>query len=145
MRGLERTAAALSFAAGGLHLLAGPQHLEEWWAYGLFFFGAAVAQAAYGLVLFTQGIEGWGGWTAVRGRVYLAGIVGTSAIMALWVLSRTVGVPVGPEAFEPEGIGVLDGASKIVEVALVAVLLRLRSLARAATPASSVVHRPSEP
>ncbi|MEK6974802.1 MAG: hypothetical protein AABY18_00505 [Candidatus Thermoplasmatota archaeon] len=134
MRNLERTAAGLSFAAGGLHLMAGPAHLEEWWAYGLFFFGAAAGQAAYGLVLFTQGIEGWGGWLVVRGRIYLAGIVGTLAIIALWAVSRTVGVPVGPEAFEPEGLGVLDGASKAVEVVLVAVLFRLRSLAGAAKP-----------
>lgn len=134
MRGLERTAAALSFAAGGLHLMAGPAHLDEWWAYGLFFFAAAAVQAAYGLVLFTRGIEGWGGWDAVRGRVYLVGVVGNLAVITLWAVSRTVGVPVGPEAFEPEGLGVLDGASKAVETALVAVLLRLVFLARAAGP-----------
>lgn len=135
---LERLAAALSFAAGGLHLMAGPQHVEEWWVYGLFFFGAAALQAAYGLVLFTRGIEGWGGWVAVRGRVYLAGIVGTTAIIALWVVSRTVGVPVGPEAFEPEGVGVLDAASKVVEVALVAALARLRALDASERPAAPV-------
>ena len=145
MRGLERTAAILSFVAGGLHLMAGPQHLEEWWAYGLFFFGAAAAQAAYGLVLFTQGIEGWGGWLAVRGKVYLAGIVGNLAIFALWTVSRTVGVPIGPEAFEPEGLGVLDGASKAVEAVLVAVLLRLVQLDRAASrPSPPFARRPGE-
>ena len=131
MRVLERAAAALSFAAGALHLLAGPVHLEQWWAYGLFFFVAAAAQAAYGLVLGTRGIEGWGGWGAVRRRVYLAGIVLTLAIIALWVVSRTVGVPVGPEASEPEGIGVLDASSKLVEAALVLVLWRLAWLAQA--------------
>ena len=126
--------------------MAGPEHLEEWWAYGLFFFAAAAVQAAYGLLLFTQGIEGWGGWHAVRGRVYAAGIVGNLAIIALWIVSRTVGVPVGPEAFEPESFGVLDGASKAVEVALVAVLLRLHALARAAhaTP-SRALRRQAEP
>lgn len=134
MRGLERGAAVLAFAAGGLHLMAGPGHVAEWWVYGLFFFGAAAAQAAYGLVLFTQGIEGWGGWPAVRGRVYLVGVAMTAAIIVLWIVSRTVGVPVGPEAFEPEGIGVLDATSKVVEVALIAVLLRLLSLDRRGRP-----------
>lgn len=105
--------------------MAGPAHVEEWWVYGLFFFGAAAIQVAYGLVLATQGIEGWGGWGAVRGRVYGAGILVTLAIIALWVVSRTVGVPVGPEAFEPEGIGVLDATSKLVEAALVACLMVL--------------------
>lgn len=145
MRGLERTAAILSFVAGGLHLLAGPEHLEEWWAYGLFFFVAAAAQAAYGLVLFTQGIEGWGGWRVVRANVYLAGIVGTLAIIALWVLSRTLGVPVGPEANEPERFGVLDGASKIVEIVLVAVLVRLWRLAPVPSPARRSNVRPGGP
>lgn len=129
MRRLERIAAVLAFLAGGLHLAAGPAHVQEWWLYGLFFFGAAAVQAAYGLLLLTEGIEGWGGWNAVRGRVYVAGAWMTLAIIATWVVSRTVGIPVGPEAFEPEGIGFLDVSSKVVEVALVLVLLRLRRLA----------------
>lgn len=133
-RGLERGAAALSFAAGGLHLMAGPAHLEEWWAYGLFFFVAAAAQVGYGLLLATRGIEGWGGWAAVRGRVYLVGVVGTVAIIALWAVSRTVGLPLGP-ASEPEGIGALDAASKAVELALVALLLALWRLDRREAPA----------
>lgn len=132
MRGLERTAAILSLFAGLIHLWAGPEHVKEWWVYGLFFYGAAAAQAGFGLMLLTQGVEGWGGWTAVRGKVYLLGVWGNLAIIALWVVSRTVGVPVGPEAFDPEGIGAEDLASKVVEVALVACLLRLRALDRAA-------------
>ena len=134
MRALERIAAALSFVAGALHLLAGPAHLEQWWAYGLFFFVAAAAQGAYGLVLATRGIEGWGGWGAMRRRVYLAGILLTLAIITLWVVSRTVGVPVGPAASEPEGIGGLDASSKLVEAALLLVLARLAWLAKSPAP-----------
>ncbi len=125
MRRLEVVAAALSLVAGGLHAMAGPQHVSEWWVYGIFFFGAAAAQAVYGLVLLTRGIEGWGGWVAVRRTVYLAGIAMTLAIILLWVVTRTVGVPVGPEAFEPEGIGVLDLSSKAIEAVLVIALARL--------------------
>src|SRR5687768_18541848 len=94
VRGLELTAAWLSIAAGAVHAVAGPEHLAEWWAYGLFFFGSAAFQAAYGLLLFTRGIEGWGGWLAVRGKVYAIGIACTLAIILVWVVSRTVGVPV---------------------------------------------------
>ncbi|MEA3136179.1 MAG: hypothetical protein QOC71_460, partial [Thermoplasmata archaeon] len=115
----------VSLVAGGLHAMAGPEHVAEWWVYGIFFFGSAAAQVAYGLALLTQGIEGWGGWLAVRRTVYLAGIAMTLAIILLWVVSRTVGVPVGPEAYEPEGVGVLDLASKAVEIALVLMLARL--------------------
>ena len=136
MRGLERTAACLSAFAGLIHLAAGPAHLDEWWAYGLFFFLAAAAQATYALVLWTRGVEGWGGWPIVRGKVYLAGVAMTLAIIALWAVSRTVGVPVGPARSGPEGIGALDAASKVVEAALVAVLLQMWWLARRVGPAA---------
>ena len=140
MRRLELAAAWLSVAAGAVHAMAGPDHLAEWWAYGLFFFGAAAFQAAYGLLLFTRGIEGWGGWVAVRARVYAAGLAFTASIILVWVVSRTVGVPVGPEAFEPEGIGPLDSASKALEVALLLALARLWWLAsRGGTSAAPTV------
>lgn len=136
MRALERTAAILSFAAGFIHAAAGPEHVKEWWAYGLFFYGSAVAQVSFGLLLITQGIEGWGGWVAVRGWVYAAGVMGNLAIIALWVVTRTIGVPVGPEAFEPEGLGVVDLSSKAIEFALVAVLMVLHARDRKAGLAS---------
>jgi hypothetical protein len=139
MRKLELVACGLSLAAGGVHAMAGPAHLAEWWAYGLFFFASAAIQVAYGLLLLTRGIEGWGGWMAVRTKVYAGGIVLTLGIIAVWVVSRTVGVPVGPAAFEPEPIGVLDAVSKAIEGALVIVLATLWLLAsrRPATAASA--------
>lgn len=134
MRRPEKAAAVLSLVAGGIHAMAGPEHLEEWWVYGVFFFGAAAVQAGYGLTLWTQGVEGWGGWTKVRGPVYALGIALNLGIILLWAVTRTVGAPVGPEAFEPEGIGPLDLTSKVVEVALVLLLARLWFLAARATP-----------
>lgn len=131
LRGLEKAAAALSFLAGAIHLMAGPEHLRTWWAYGLFFFAAAAAQVGYGLMLAMQGIEGWGGWDAVRGRVYLVGVAGNLAIIALWAVSRTVGVGIGPEA-GTESVGPLDAASKAAEIALVVLLLGLHRLDRQA-------------
>jgi hypothetical protein len=122
MRGLERVAAGLSLLAGLVHAWAGPEHAREWWAYGLFFAAAAAAQGVYGLILWTQGIEVRGGWPAVRVPVYAAGILGNVGIIAVWLVSRTVGVPIGPEAFETEPVGALDAASKTLELALVAVL-----------------------
>jgi hypothetical protein len=133
VRGLERTAGVLSFLAGAVHGAAAPQHFALWWAYGAFFAAAGVGQAAYGILLLTQGIEGWGGWSAVRGKVYWAGIAATLAIIALWLVTRTIGVPAGPEAGEVEPVGVLDLSSKVLEVALVACLARLLALRRRAT------------
>lgn len=128
--------------AGAVHAVAGPEHLAEWWAYGLFFFAAAAYQVAYGLLLLTQGVEGWGGWVAVRGMVYRAGIVLTLGIIVLWVVSRTVGVPIGPEAFEREPVGGLDAISKAIEAALVIVLARLSWLASRAPAAPQATAPP---
>jgi hypothetical protein len=143
MRKLELGAAGLSLVAGGIHAMAGPAHLAEWWAYGLFFFAAAAFQAAYGLLLYTRGIEGWGGWMAVRGTVYRLGIAVTLGIIVVWLVSRTVGVPLGPEAFEPESVGGLDAISKAIEAALVIVLARLSWLAsRPGAGAGGPAHPP---
>ena len=37
-------ATALSLVAGPVHLWVMPEHFEEWWGYGAFFFVAAAAQ-----------------------------------------------------------------------------------------------------
>lgn len=131
----ERAAGALSMLGGVAHIAAAPGHFEEWWGYGLFFLAAALAQVVYGLLLLTQGIEGGGGWPAWRRRVYWGGIAGNLALVALWAVTRTIGIPLGPEAGEVEGIGALDLASKGIELATVAVLASLAASVRTAKPA----------
>lgn len=133
-RGLERWAAGLSFLAAACHVIAFPGHATEWWAYGLFFSGSALAQAGYGLVLVTRGIEVGGGWPAVRRRVYWIGIVGNLAIVALWAATRTIGVPLGPERGEVEAVGGLDVLSGLAEVGLAALLGVLLRRGRPAAP-----------
>lgn len=125
MRRLERAGGVLSLLAGGIHGLAAPEHFSEWWGYGLFFLAATTGQLVYGLLLLSQGIEGWGGWPAVRGSVYLAGVVGNLAIMALWIVTRTVGVPAGPETGSVDAVGLLDAVSKLLETGLVGCLALL--------------------
>jgi hypothetical protein len=112
-------AAALSLVAALIHLLVMPEHFEEWWGYGAFFLGAAVAQALYVPILLR--------WP--NGAVLLGGIAGNLAIVALYLLTRTVGIPLfGPEAGEVEGVGFADVCATTSElgvgVALGAVLLR---------------------
>lgn len=134
MRTWERLAGAVSFLAGILHAAAGPSHYAEWWAYGLFFYGAAAAQMVFGIILGTQGVEARGGWDAVRRRFYVLGIAGNLAIMALWLVTRLVAIPFGPEAGERESIGLLDGISKTVETVLVVLLARLLVATRPTPP-----------
>lgn len=108
-------AAALSLAAGLIHLVAAPEHLQEWWGYGYFFIGAGVAQLLYAQLLFRE---------PRRPRAfYTVGLGATVAIIALYVVTRTIGIPFfGPAAGEVEAVSPLDVLSKLVELALVVVL-----------------------
>ncbi|MES2155492.1 MAG: hypothetical protein V4510_10190 [bacterium] len=127
MRRLERTAGWLSIAAAGIHGGVAPQHFAEWWGYGAFFLVAGVCQGLLGLLLVTRGIESpaWP-WERARRPVYLAGILGNLAILALWAVTRTIGIPAfGPGAGEVEPVTTVDAAATLVEAVLVVLLARL--------------------
>jgi hypothetical protein len=51
--------------------------------------------------------------------VWRAGMLGNAAIVALWILTRTVGSPVGPDAHIPEAVGVPDAVASGLELAIV--------------------------
>jgi MFS family permease len=109
--------AALSAGAGLVHAAVAPEHFREHVAYGVFFVAVAVAQLA------------WPRWVVRSGtrKVLAAGLIGNLGIIAVWVVSRTSGLPVGPEAFEREAIGAADGLATAFEAGIVtgcALLLR---------------------
>jgi hypothetical protein len=120
--GRERTlyaAAALSLLAGLIHLWVTPEHFEQWWGYGAFFVVAAAAQILYVPIVLLLPTR----------IVLLGGMAGNLAIVVLYLLTRTVGIPLfGPEAGEVEGFGFLDvcaTASELgIAVALGTALLR---------------------
>ncbi len=116
-------AAIFSLLAAGVHLWAMPEHFEEWWGYGAFFLVSAVVQGAYGAALLRR-----------PGRpLLLLGIGGNLSIVALYLATRTVGIPFfGPHAGEVEGVGVADLSATAAELALVAALgaVLLRGLPR---------------
>jgi len=114
-------AIALSAIAGFIHVLATPSHFEEWVGYGLFFIVAAAAQGLYAVLLLFSGPSR---------PLLLSGVVGNGLVIALYVITRTVGIPFfGPEAGVVESVGTLDAISKGVEVGLVICLgMMLRAL-----------------
>ncbi|HEX2022065.1 MAG TPA: hypothetical protein VHH36_05085 [Candidatus Thermoplasmatota archaeon] len=121
-------AALLSLLASLLHGAAAPGHLDEWWGYGAFFLLAAGAQGVFGLAILLPRVMHEAPitrlWPARNRRAfYAAGVAGNLAIVALYVVTRTVGIPFfGPEAGTVEDVGFLDAASKVTEVLLVACL-----------------------
>jgi hypothetical protein len=131
-RGVLYTVASLSLIAGLIHLWVMPEHFQEWWGYGTFFLVAALAQVAYVPLLLR-----WPNRT-----VLVLGIVGNSAIVLLYLLTRGVGIPLfGPEAGEIEEVGIIDVCATSSEAALVVALgaLLLWRLARERTALIGVV------
>jgi hypothetical protein len=101
--------AACSLGAATLHFAYSPSHLAEYWLYGIFFVVLAWSQMfwAIGVVL-----RPWR-WLLV------AGIAGNVAVIAVWVLSRTVGVWVGPNATVSEAATYPDVLSTVLEAVIV--------------------------
>jgi hypothetical protein len=125
-------AAGLSIGAALVHGAVTPEHLSEWWGYGLFFIIAAMAQGLYGVVLLLQpwrydeaGNIREGGDRYAQ-TYYILGVGGNAAIIALYIVTRTVGIPFfGPEAGEVEPITPIGLMSKIIEAALIGCLVGL--------------------
>ena len=82
----------------------------------------------FGVVAWWQiglGVALWKRPDVVPDRVLVAAIVATAAVIAVWLVSRTVGLPIGPWAGEAEAIGVSDAIVTITELVIVALLAGL--------------------
>jgi hypothetical protein len=103
--------AALSIVAGCVHAVVAAPHFAEYWLFGGLFVGLATFQL------------GWGAWVYQRpsALVFRVGLVLNLGVVAVWLASRTAGLPVGPEAGTPEALGPLDPAATAVE-AMIALL-----------------------
>lgn len=112
---LRFAAAGLTLLAGFSHALAGEEHFTIWWGYGLFFSIVSICQIMGGGALLF-----WSSRT-----LYRVGVAGTSFVIILYVVTRTLGIPFGPEAGQVEGVGVLDAFSKTFEVAYLSCLIAL--------------------
>lgn len=103
--------------AGAIHVAVVPEHLEEWAAAGLFFVLLAALQVVVGLGVLVR-----------PGRlVWVASLAVTVGPILLWGVSRTVGLPFGPEPGVPEALGMGDLACAVLELAAVGLTLSLRS------------------
>ncbi|MFF2242713.1 hypothetical protein ACFVTM_00835 [Arthrobacter sp. NPDC058130] len=109
--------AAALFGSAAIHAAVVPEHLREWAAAGVFFAILAAAQLALGLLLLGR-----------RRRAVLLAVAAASVVpLALWLGSRTVGLPFGPTAGAPELAGLADIAAGVLELgALVAAVGLLR-------------------
>ena len=129
---LPVVAAAGSLAAAAIHAWVVRSHAAHWWGYAAFFVVLAVLQAGYAPLVLRRPTR----------RVAMAGLGANLSILALYLWSRLVGVPVGPHAGSPEAVGIADlaaaGAEIIVVVSLALIARRrLASAARTGTSRSA--------
>ena len=104
--------AGLLAGAGVIHLVMIPSHIGESWAEGIAFAVVGWAQIAAGVALLLG-----------RGsrRLYAAVILGSAGVVALWVWSRTVGLPFGAHAGVVESVGLVDQICAALELGAVLV------------------------
>lgn len=116
-----RLAAVLTGCSAVVHVAAGLEHLSEWWVFSAIFFCTSVLQCGWAVVVWRRGDR-------ASGRLLWSGTAVGAGIVATWVASRTTGLPVGPERWEAEGVGLLDAQATANEV--LACLLVLPALLR---------------
>jgi len=102
--------AALSAGAAAIHFAVVFEHFAEYTLYGVFFLVLSWAQLIWPVVLV---------WRPSRLWLWL-GIAGNAIVLAVYVASRTVGLPFGPDLHSAESVGALDVVSCVLEFALIA-------------------------
>lgn len=110
-RELEVDAAVLAIAAGMIHAIAAVGHASEYWLFTAFFAVLAMAQCGWGALVY-RGADR---------RLLVAGAWGSAAVVLLWLVTRAVGLPFGPDAGSPEAVGPLDVLATLDELAVVAI------------------------
>jgi hypothetical protein len=108
-RPLTVAAAGCGVIATAVHIDVAPGHFHEAMAFGVFFVVTAACQL------------GWSALMLMRHRAWvtLAGAVGNTAVVALWLYTRAIAVPIGPDAGRPEAIGALDIVATLAETSVV--------------------------
>ena len=114
---LALVAALASAGAGTIHLVLAEPHFDEWWGFGVFFVGAGAVQIAWAALAATYPSR----------QLLVIGAIGNAAIVFVWLLTRTTGLPIGPDAGATEAVGSADLAATSFELVLVAAAVLLLS------------------
>jgi hypothetical protein len=109
---LAMLSVALSVGAGGIHFAVIQEHLSEDIAAAVFFLALAWVQVIWAMAYLVRPNDG----------LRVIAIVVNAATVGVWIVSRTTGLPIGPEPWTPEAVGLADLLSTSFEVVLVALL-----------------------
>jgi len=118
--------ALASVVAAVVHAMIIREHFAESALYGSFFLGTAVAGLGYAVVVLLRETR----------PVLLVGLVANASIVALWLFTQLVEVPVGPGMGKTEAFGRLDVIASGAEVlCVVAAISLLRATSSRQVPA----------
>lgn len=111
-----RWAAVLTLVcAGAIHASVVGSHYREWILEGLFFVALALIEALVAVAV-----------AARPGRaIYRAAIALSLGTVVVWTVSRTLGVPVGPQPWVREPVGRADSVATLLELTTATVLAPL--------------------
>jgi hypothetical protein len=115
--------AAGLLGTAAIHAAVVPEHLAEWGAAGAFFIVLAAAELLVAVLLAWP--EGISLLALPQRMVLLAAAVVSVSPLALWLYSRTLGMPFGPEPGVPEAVGLADVASSVLELGTLVVAVVL--------------------
>jgi hypothetical protein len=95
--------------AGAIHFAVIRDHFDEYWFYGLFFVVTGLVQLLWAMAVVLRPT-----------RALLAfGALVNAAIIASWIVTRTVGLLIGPGGDEVEPVGLADAMASAFEVVVV--------------------------
>ncbi|MDP1849794.1 MAG: hypothetical protein Q8K79_18555 [Solirubrobacteraceae bacterium] len=106
----------LSAMTGLIHAKALLDHASHYWLYGVFFGVLAYAQVFWAFLVYRRPDE--------RRWLMPAAIV-SLAVVGLWIVTRSVGVPFGPWAGRPEPFAVTDITASLNELILAGVIVAM--------------------
>lgn len=90
--------AALALASGAIHFAMAPDHFGEYWLFGTFMVVSAWLQLWLAAAVVLRASK----------RAFQIGFLLQSSIVVLWIITRTSGIPVGPDHWTPESIAPVD-------------------------------------
>lgn len=106
-RGLGLRIAAVCFLLGpaAIHFAVAPEHLRSYPLYGVFFLVLGIAQTGLAALILLR----------PSSPLLLGGAALSLAVIAIWLLSRTVGLPIAPIPWRAEPVGLPDFLSTLME------------------------------
>lgn len=113
-RELTFAVAVLSVGAALIHFSVMVVHFQEYWLFGVFFALIAPLQLLFAYLIIR---------TPVTRSLLWIGVAGNLAVPFVWLISRTSGLPLGPDAWQAETVHAADVVATLDELAIVVLLM----------------------